>query len=270
MIEGFKNYIINIKGLSENSYLSYNSDIKQFENYYLDYYGEELTILTHQDIIAYKTYLLNRMNRSVSTINRMLASLKNYNEFLVETGVQNDIVILDRDYIKVQNQKVAKIIPSEKEINKLKHFSCKDSKHSERDYCIIVLASHGGFRVSELVNIKISDIILEERYIKIIGKGNKFRRVIISDVMLDALTEYLKIRLEIKTESPYLFVGQKTNSIGGKPLNRNFFNRTLDKYNSLCKISKLHPHILRAYFCRTAIHKAGYSYEQVASQARSS
>ena len=67
--------------------------------------------------------------------------------------------------------------------------------------------------------------------------------------------------------SPYLFVGQKSKNNGGKPLNRNFCNRLLNKYKDLCKIAELHPHALRSYFCTSALHSAGYSIDQVANQA---
>lgn len=48
---------------------------------------------------------------------------------------------------------------------------------------------------------------------------------------------------------------------------RNFCNRLLNKYKDLCKIDKLHPHLLRAYFCTNALHNAGYTIDQVANQA---
>ena len=251
--------------LSDNSCSSYLSDIKIFKKYYLDSYGEELNELIHTDIAMYINFL-KREGTKASTVNRKLAALKQYNLFLVSQKVQTDIVILDKDYIKIQPLSVQKELPTVQELNKLKHFVAKDIKNSERDYCFISLFIYGGLRESELVGLRLVDIKLDERFLNIIGKGNKFRQVIINNIMYDALTSYLEIRTSIKTENKYLFLGQK-NVNTKKPLNRNFCNRLLDKYKDLCKIAKLHPHLLRAFFCTNALHNAGYSIEQVAAQA---
>lgn len=253
--------------LSENTYKSYASDIRLFKKYYKDSYGEELINLIHADVLMYIGFL-RQNNISPITINRKIAALKEYNLFLIDKGIQANIVILDKDYIKVQKTMVQKTIPSMQEINKLKHFASRDEKNAKRDYCFITLFVYSGLRESELVTIRTVDIKLEDKFINIIGKGNKFRQVIINNYMYDALIEYLEERLNIKTDNPYLFLGQK-NKNTKQPLNRNFCNRLLDKYKDLCKIAKLHPHSLRAFFCTNALHNAGYTIEQVANQARS-
>ena len=122
------------------------------------------------------------------------------------------------------------------------------------------------FRESELIKIKLTDIKLDDRFINIIGKGNKFRQVIINNLMYDALQDYLEERKNLKIKNSYLFIGQK-NKNTLEPLNRNFCNRLLNKYKNICKIDKLHPHLLRAFFCSNALHNAGYTIEQVANQA---
>ena len=173
---------------------------------------------------------------------------------------------MDKDYIKVQKTMIDKKIPSVQEINKLKHFASRDEKNAKRDFCFISIFVYGGVRESEIVTIRLIDIKLDEKFINIIGKGNKFRQIVINNYMYDAITEYFEERNKIDTENPYLFVGQK-NKNTKEPLNRNFCNRLLDKYKDLCKMAKLHPHLLRAYFCSNALHNAGYSIDQVANQA---
>lgn len=253
------------RGKSENTYSSYSSDIKIFKKYYQDSYDKELEDLIHTDILMYIGHL-RQTNISPTTINRKIAALKEYNLFLIDKGIQDNIVILDKDYIKIQKTMVKKKLPSIQEINKLKHFASRDEKNAKRDYCFISIFIYGGLRESEIVTIRVVDIKLEDKFINIIGKGNKFRQIIINNYMYDALTEYLEERKAIKTDNPYLFLGQK-NKNTKKPLNRNFCNRLLDKYKDLCKIAKLHPHLLRAFFCTNALHNAGYSIEQVANQA---
>lgn len=252
--------------LSENTYKSYASDIQIFRKYYMDSYGEELEKIIHADIAMYSNYLFQH-GISPGTINRKMAALKEYNLFLIAEGIQDNIVIGDKDYIKMQKSMINKKIPTIQEINKLKHFACKDEKHPKRDYCFMVIFIYAGLRESEIITIRLVDIKMEEKYINIIGKGNKFRQVVINNVIYDALSDYLEERNAIKTDNPYLFIGQK-NKNTKKPLNRNFCNRLLDKYKDICKSVNLHPHILRSFFCSNALHNAGYSIEQVANQAR--
>ena len=84
--------------------------------------------------------------------------------------------------------------------------------------------------------------------------------------MYDAIVEYLDERMKIDTDNPYLFVSQKSKN-KKTPYSRNFCNRLLDKYKELSNMAKLHPHLLRSYFCTNALHNAGYTIEQVANQA---
>lgn len=253
------------EGLSENTYNSYASDVKIFKQYYEDSYGEELKELIHADVSMYSSFL-KKNSLAPTTINRKISALKEYNLFLVNQGLQEGIVIKDKDYIKVQKSMINKKIPTEQEINKLKHFACRDGKNAKRDFCFISIFIYGGLRESEIVSIRLVDVKLDEKFLNVIGKGNKFRQVVINSYMYDALAEYLEERKSIKTDNPYLFVGQK-NVNTKEPLNRNFCNRLLNKYKDLCKIENLHPHLLRAFFCSNALHKAGYTIDQVANQA---
>lgn len=253
------------QNISDNTCNSYANDIKLYKKYYKDSFGEDLTNLIHEDISMYRSYLLKH-NISAISINRKISALKMYNEFLVHEDLQEKVIIIDKDYIKVQKSMIQKHLPSERDINMLKHFSCRDKKNSKRDFCIIILLLYAGLRESELVNLRIVDIKLEERFLNIIGKGNKFRQVMINNLMYNALKDYLDERQNMNIKNPYLIIGQK-NKQTQKPLNRNFCNRLLNKYKEICKINYLHPHLLRSYFCSNALHNAGYTIEQVANQA---
>ena len=265
MIEEFIEFMKK-DNISENTYMSYASDIKLYMQYYEDSYGEEMEKLIHSDIVMYVNYL-KREGTSASTMNRKVAALKKYNLFLMDKGIQKDIVIVDKDYIKVQKSFISKKVPTTQEMNKIQHAANKDEKNSKRDYCFLSIIIFGGLRESEIVTIRLVDVKLQERFINVIGKGNKFRQVVINNMMYEAIKDYLEIREKMDTDNPYLFVGQKTMK-NKKPLNRNFANRLLDGYKDLCKSVKLHPHVIRAYFCTNALHNAGYSIEQVANQAR--
>lgn len=207
------------QNVSDNTCQNYNSDIEQYKRYYEESFGEGLNKLVHEDISMYVSYL-HRNNISAISINRKIAALKMYNEYLVSNGVQDKIIIVDKDYIKVQRTMIQKQLPSDRDINMLKHFSCRNEKNGKRDFCVIILLLYAGLRESELVDLRVVDVKLEERFLNIIGKGNKFRQVIINNLMYDALKDYLEERENLKTENPYLIIGQK-NKNTKEPLNRN-------------------------------------------------
>ena len=261
MLDDFEKYMIKNK-LSENTCKSYLLDVKLYINYYNDSYGEKFEKLNSIDIQSYKSYLKNIENQKPSTINRKLNSLKKFNEYLVDKGTQCDIVIDKMDYIKIAPNFTKKDVPDEKEINKLIH----KAENSKRDTCILVLASNGGLHANEIVNIKIIHVHLEQRFIAIFGKGEKYREVTINDKMYKALKDYLEERLQTNQDNPYLFVGKKSAFFKDKPMSRSIVNRILNKYNVTVNIKDLHPHLLRHYFGSTAYYKAGYSLIQIASQ----
>lgn len=261
MLKDFEKYLKEQR-LSENSCSSYISDIKQYEKYYRDSYGEDLEKLTSADIQTYKSYLKNRLNRKPATINRFFTALRAYNDFLIEKNIQDEKVINDRDYIKIQAQYDREDIPEDRDINLLKHAASSD----KRAYCVIILATYGGLRENEIVNLRISNIHLKENYIDVYGKGEKYRTVIINEIMKKALEEYLEERNKINISNSYLFVGKKSVFYGDKPLNRNFVNRLVQDYSKKAGVENIHPHSLRAYFCTNA-YKVGYTLLQIASQA---
>ena len=253
-------------GLSKNSIDSYIRDLKVFEKYYFNSYGENLEDLTRADITMYIQYLRNH-NTKASTINRKLTSLKHYNEFLIEENVQEKLVITHNDIIKVQKPMINKMLISEQTINKIKHIANRDPKNPDKEFCIIIILTNCGVRADELVNIKLSDILFNEGLINIYGKGNKFRQVVLNNVTKKAIKDYLRNERDlIKTNNPSLFIGQK-NKHTKEPYNINYANRLLNKYKKILNLDVLYPHLLRSYFCTTAIHKAGYSIDQVAHQA---
>ena len=264
MIDGFKDFMENELRLSENSINSYYSDVILYEKYYKDSYDEGLIELVYADIKMYKQYLLNN-SIAPKTINRKLSSLRTYNDFLIQEKIQTEMVIKERDFIKIQKSKLNNNIISIQDVNKIKHYAAKDLKDSKRDFCFISILCYGGLRASEITNLKIKDIKLDEKELYIVGKGEKFRTVVINNIMYSAITDYLEERQQLNTKNPYLFVSQKSINTR-KPVNRNFCNRMLDKYKNLCKLDDLHPHLLRHFYGTNALHNAGYTIEQVASQ----
>lgn len=204
---------------------------------------------------GFKDFMDSELRLSENSINSYYSDVKLYEKYYKDSY----------DEERIQKTKLNNNIISVQDVNKIKHYAAKDIKASKRDFCFISILCYGGLRASEITNIKIGDIRLNERELYIVGKGEKFRTVVINNIMYFAIKDYLEERQQINTKNPYLFVSQKSINTK-KPVNRNFCNRLLDKYKDACKLNELHPHLLRHFYGTNALHNAGYTIEQVASQ----
>lgn len=258
---GFIEYMKENK-LSDNTIQSYIYDITVFIKFFKEKYDEEITIVEHIVVREYIKELKN-MGRKPETINRKIAAIRMYNSYCVEKGLQKDIVINDKDYIKIQPKLTSPGAPTEKEVYKFKRISAENNK---RDYAIIALFASTGIRVSELIHIKLTDINFETNYIIIKGKGNKVRTVIMLDMVAEIIKDYLKEREDQGTidKNKYLFIGRQKIE-NDKPLHRSTVNNILKKYSELLSIF-INPHKLRHFFCTEHLaRKKTLTTEQVAA-----
>ena len=260
MIEGFDNFMKNL-GLSENTCKSYIYDLEQYEKYYFDSYKENLDTLIRNDVLMYKSYLKNNLDRKPKTINRALSALKTYNKFLIELKKQDNTIIKKEDYMKIQQNYNREDVPEDREINLL-----HAAAFNKRDYCVLIIAIYSGLREEEIVELKISHINFKRRCLEIYGKGDKYRTVTMNDIMKNAIEDYLEERLKDNRENEYLFIGKKSAFYGNKPMGRKFINRTVEKYMLKAGLQGIHPHILRAYYC-THAYETGYTLLQIAAEA---
>ena len=178
---------------------------------------------------------LSQKKYSTKSIQRHISSLKSYFKFLYNKNYINvnpaELLCLPKNEIKLPNYLT--IIDLEK---------IYELDLSLRDKLIVELLYSTGIRLSELVNIKISDINFYDKTIKVLGKGNKERIVYYGEYAEEVLKEYMKTH-ERKNHN-YLFV----NSKGGKLTDRGV-RYIID--NIMSKLSvKTHvtPHVLRHTF----------------------
>lgn len=246
--------------LSPNTIQSYLYDIKTFIDFFKEKYDEVITIVEHIVVREYIKELKNQ-ERKAETINRKITAIKMYNCYCVEKGLQKDIVINDKDYIKIQARLTSPGAPTEKEVYKFKRISAENNK---RDYTIIALFASTGIRVSELINIKLTDIDFENNYIIIKGKGNKVRMVVMLDFVAEIIKDYLKEREEEGTldKNKYLFIGRQEVK-KNKPLHRSTVNSILKTYSEALSIY-INPHKFRHFFCTEhLVRKKTLTSEQV-------
>lgn len=233
----FLNYIKNEKNYSKLTIKSYKEDLEEFlfvTKLKDIYYASEI------DIKKYYKYLYNKNN---STISRKISTLKSYYKFLCKNSNYSNIMT------KFKLPKKKKSLPSFLNYKDLEELISASSEgdFGERNKLIIEMFYATGVRVSELVNIKLSDIDFSEKTIRIHGKGNKERFVFYGEYCEEALNLYinnLRRKLVDKNNNEFLFL----NKYGGKISDRSIRNiiNTIIKETSI-KMN-IHPHTLRHTF----------------------
>lgn len=244
VVKEYINYIKVKKKLSENTVASYFTDIKKYAEY-LDKNNVSLMNVGENDIIGYLMYL-ERNDVSVSTISRMISSIKSFHDYLFFFGKCDSDPSRNIKKPKVKQHNID--VLTENEIDALLNFPSLDTPKKIRDKAIFEVLYGTGIKVSELIEMNKNDIDLDIEYIYC--NSGKHQRVIpISDITKVYLEKYLiESRPKIaKDTEEALFV----NSLGGR-FTRQGLWKVIKKYATEANINKnINPSMLRNSF---AIH----------------
>ena len=231
-ISSFSEYLLYQKGLSQNTVDSYKSDLTKLSNY-----------LQNQDLS--KTNIdnffidMSEFNYSSSTKKRMHSSIKNFLKYINENEDYESIDISD---IKLKSSKKLPEVLSITDIENMINFYNHETYLDSRNRTVIDVLYSTGCRVSELCDINISDIDLDEKYLKLKGKGSKQRIVPIGSMLYKNLLQYLKVRetfLQNRVEP--LFLSKSKNK-----LDRTAVFRIIKKTSKNISLqTDVHPHTLR-------------------------
>ncbi len=233
------------RNLSDNSINSYRSDLSKFINFIEKQKITDLSEITHKTISAFLQQL-SKQGLSGTSAARYLSSIRGFFNYLDANGyIENDPT--DR----VSSAKTSRRLPavlSFEEINKILDQPDTTSKLGLRDRAILELFYSSGLRVSELIELKQSDLFLTDEVIRVLGKGSKERIVPIGNSAIEWLEKYLtKSRplLEKKTKSKnYIFLNTR-----GSRLSRMGIWKIVEKYSTEAGIEKeVHPHTFRHSF----------------------
>ncbi|GAB4115944.1 MAG: site-specific tyrosine recombinase XerD [Candidatus Caldatribacteriota bacterium] len=241
ILQYFLDYLSVEKGLAENSIISYRYDLVK----YLDFLKQKKIDSfqkTDKELIGNYLLYLKKRGLGVNSISRNLVALKMFYRFmLAEDFIQEDVSKI------IEFPRLSKKLPyvlSQREVNKLLDHSNFSDELGLRDLAILELLYATGMRVSELINLTIEDINLENQMLKCLGKGGKERIVPFGSKASQALTDYLKgirERLIKDTQEKVLFL----NSRGNKLTRQGIFY-LLKRYLQKAGINKkVTPHTLR-------------------------
>ena len=202
----YRNYLTSIRKYPDNTVNSYLSDITIFKEYLSSLKINYLKV--DKDIIREYLKVLGNSNYKSSSVNRILSSLKNYYDYLEYKH------LIEYNPLKDLNRpKKEKRLPNFINNNDYEEIIKKSLERTDfigrRNTLLLELLYSSGIRISEALNIKIKDINMGDKSIRILGKGSKMRIVYFGEYAKEYLEEYLKVR---NSSLEYLFLN-KNNTL---------------------------------------------------------
>lgn len=243
-IKEFKYYLQIERSLADNSILSYIRDINKLADYCKVKNKDEKSVTT-KDLRNFITHL-NENKISARSQARIISGIKSFYKYLIlEDYINNDPTLL------IENPKIGLKLPevlSVEEIELIISSIDLSKKHGQRNIAIIETLYSCGLRVTELINLKISNINFKEEYIKVIGKGNKERLTPIGSNALKFIKIYVnEVRIHqkiIKGNEDIVFLNNR-----GSKLSRVMIFTLIKKTLEKCGIKKkVSPHTFRHSF----------------------
>lgn len=244
-IKDYQNYLKIERGLSENSISNYSMDLQKLANYLDEQSIEEKPIEIARETVQQFIYDIAKIINP-RTQARIISGLKGFFNYLVFEDYRED-----NPMDLIETPKIGRKLPdtlSEDEINQLIAAIDLSKPEGERNRAILETLYGCGLRVSELINLKLSDLYFDEDFIKVTGKGNKQRFVPISEVNQKYINIYWKevrVHLPIKKEhEDYVFLNRR-----GKQLTRAMIFTIIKRLAEEIELKKnISPHTFRHSF----------------------
>lgn len=242
-VDEYASFMSNVRHKSVNTIESYKRDVKQYISY-LDNSGvKDLSSTTKTTVLSYLLEL-QKEGRASSTVSRTLASLRSFYIFMIQNGAvaTDPTTNLEAPHVE---KKPPQILTSA-EVELLMEQPSPDDNKGIRDRAMLELLYATGIRVSELINLNVTDVNLAMSFIRCTG-SKKERIVPMGNKALEALTVYIDNVRDgmVKSETERaLFV-----NCSGARLSRQGFWKIIKQYQRQAGIEKeITPHTLRHSF----------------------
>ncbi|MCB9602640.1 MAG: tyrosine recombinase XerC [Sandaracinus sp.] len=257
-IDAFLTYLSAERRAAARTVTSYGRDLEAFHAFLEE---SELPLDARKvDLLILRRWLASLFGKlAPTTIARRISTLRSFYRYLLRRGIvrQSPAAIL-------QSPKTGKGVPrflTVEDAFRVVEAPAKDEARDEklrlRDTAILEMLYGGGIRVGELASLTLRQLDLAARELRVIGKGDKERLVPIGREAFTALTEYLAVRPDFRTEERHpdphaVFLGRH-----GTPLTARQVQNIVRRYGTLgAGRSDLHPHALR-HTCATHLLDAG-------------
>lgn len=236
-IEEYLKYLLIEKKYSNNTILSYGNDLNELSQFYKN---KDITKLNKKDIL---NFINDNKDKSDKTLSHFITTFRGFYKYL---EIEN--IIKENPILSISQPKTKKTLPkvlSINDIDNILNINLND-KYDYRNKAMLELMYSTGIRISELINIKIHDLNINNCTLKVMGKGNKERIIPIGDIAL----KYVKIYIDyyrtkfIKQNTDYLFLNSR-----GTLMTRQAFFKIVKKIAKLKDIkTDFSPHTLRHSF----------------------
>lgn len=231
---------------------SYTGDIKGFLDWLADKNVDFKGNITRFYITSYKEYLLGN-KYTVNTINKKMNSLHCFNHYLIIKGLcREKAVYPNKDKFKVARGSEGEVeVFSEAEVEKILFYLEQKEQVNQRDRAAILLLLYTGLRVSELVKLKLKDLDLLTLQLKVVGKGGKYREVLLKAEAAEVVKEYLEgdRRSHKLADSDYLFLTQRAEK-----MDKDTVNKLLRRHGRQLGLV-MQPHKFRHTICNRLLIK---------------
>jgi integrase/recombinase XerC len=252
-LQQFEDYLQHEKRYSAHTLSGYKCDLAQFSEWLVEKDITDITNIVEADSLSIRNWVaaLHRQGIGGKTLQRKLSSLRSFYQFLVRKSVLKNNPAVD-----IRAPKTARTLPKTLDADALTQLlEIKgDDILAVRDRAIMELFYSSGLRLSELVNLDIENIDLQEKSLRAIGKGNKTRILPIGRKAVEALKVWLKQRVEMADlEETALFVSNRGTRIS----NRSVQQRLIYWRKKQGLEQHIHPHKLRHSFASHILESSG-------------
>ena len=254
----FIEYLVGTKNYSEHTATAYETDIREFLQFYERFVGGTVGIsdMAHADTICFRSYLADRQRRGLAhkSTARALSSLRGFYKYLAKHhNIKNDAIGLISSP-KVPRKLSKAIEPADVANMKTAIMETEgdDPWIAARDWALVTLIFGCGLRISEALGLKNSDVSGRPDVLRIVGKGNKERIVPVLPAVYDAIEKYTAVRPFGTAPEDELF-----RSVRGLPMSPRMAEKVIEKLRHYLQLPDyVTPHALRHTFA-TALLAGG-------------
>lgn len=242
-LKSFFDYLEIEKKYSSNTIEAYRNDLNVFAGFLIDEF--DVNNINNTSYSYIRSWIVDLVNKGISnrSINRKITSLNSYFKFLLKIDLINENPLTNHKALKTQ-KKIQLPFSENEMVNVLDIDNYEDNFTGVRDRLIIDLFYTTGIRRIELIQLMISDLNINNKHIKVLGKRNKERIIPLIDSTINILNKYLSYRDALKSNEPFLFITSK-----GKPVYEKLIYRIINKYfDTISTKVKKSPHIIRHSF----------------------
>ncbi len=242
-LKSFFDYLEIEKKYSSNTIEAYRNDLNVFAGFLIDEF--DVNNINNTSYSYIRSWIVDLVNKGISnrSINRKITSLNSYFKFLLKIDLISENPLTNHKALKTQ-KKIQLPFSENEMLNVLDLDNYEDNFTGVRDRLIIDLFYTTGIRRIELIQLMISDLNINNKYIKVFGKRNKERIIPLIDSTINILNKYLSYRDELKSDETFLFITSK-----GKPVYEKLIYRIINKYfDTISTKVKKSPHIIRHSF----------------------